>query len=55
MAMKYGFKTIPVEPKGTTNSKEHRKIMRKNGLDKHTASAYIIALRGLKKIQNNTI
>ncbi|MCE4608127.1 MAG: hypothetical protein F7B61_04115 [Caldisphaeraceae archaeon] len=36
-------------PKETTNSKEHGIITKKHGLDRHTASAYIIALRGLKK------
>ncbi len=44
MAMKYGFKVLLVNPKGTTNSEEHSKIMRRYRLDRHTASAYIIAL-----------
>ena len=50
----YGLKTIYVNPKGTTRSKEHEKIMKKYGLDRHTASAYLIALRSLKKIHYAT-
>ena len=49
MAMKYGFKVLLVNSKGTTNSEEHGKIMRRYGLDRHTASAYIIALRGVER------
>ena len=45
-ARKLGVKTVEVDPKGTSNSKEHEYTMRKYGLDKHTASAYLIALRG---------
>jgi len=48
MAMKYGFKVLLVNPKGTTRSKEHDEVMRKYGLDRHTASAYVIALRGIE-------
>ncbi len=33
-----------VSPKGTTNSKEHDEAMKKYGLDRHTASAYLVAL-----------
>nr|NAZ28239.1 transposase [Caldivirga sp.] len=36
-----------VNPRGTTNSKEHDEAMKKHGLDRHTASAYLIALKGL--------
>ncbi len=43
----YSIKTKYVDPRGTTHSREHDEIMRKNRLDKHTASAYIIALKGL--------
>ncbi len=43
----YSIKVGYVDPKGTTNSKEHDEVMRKHRLDIHTASAYIIALRGL--------
>ncbi len=49
MAMKYGFKVYLVNPKGTSNSKEHEEVMKKYGLDKHTASAYLIALRGMER------
>ncbi len=49
MAMKYGFKVYLVDPRGTTHSEEHDEVMRKRGLDKHTASAYLIALKGLKQ------
>jgi len=37
-----------VDPKGTTHSEGHNKIMRRYGLDRHTASAYLVALKGLK-------
>ncbi len=50
IAMKAPLYTIEVkyvEPRGTTNSKEHDEIMRKHRLDRHTASAYLIALKGL--------
>jgi len=43
----YSINVKYVDPKGTTNSEKHHIIMRKHRLDKHTASAYIIALRGL--------
>jgi len=47
MSLKYGFKVLLVDPRGTTNSKEHDEAMKMHGLDRHTASAYLIALRGL--------
>ena len=43
----YSLKTIYVNPKGTSHSKEHDETMRKYGLDRHSASAYLIALKGL--------
>ncbi len=49
MAMKYGFKILLTNPRGTTHSKEHNKAVRKHGLDRHTASAYLIALRGIER------
>ena len=49
MSMKYGFKTLLVNPRGTTNSKEHDVIMRKYGLDRHVASAYLIALKSIRR------
>jgi hypothetical protein len=36
-----------VDPRGTTSSREHDEIMKRLGLDRHTASAYIIALRSI--------
>jgi len=44
----YSIKVGYVNPRGTTNSEEHNELMRKYGLDRHTASAYLIALRGLR-------
>jgi len=44
----YGLEVIPVTPKGTTHSKDHEYVMRKYGLEKHTASAYMIALKARK-------
>ncbi|WP_264890766.1 hypothetical protein [Vulcanisaeta souniana] len=49
MAMKYGFRVYLANPKGTSNSREHDEVMRRYGLDRHTASAYLIALKGLKQ------
>jgi hypothetical protein len=43
----YDIEAKYVSPRGTTNSKEHDEIMKTYGLDRHTASAYLIALRGL--------
>ena len=44
----YSIKVSYVNPRGTTSSTEHDELMRKHGLDRHTASAYLIALRGLR-------
>jgi hypothetical protein len=44
----YGIEAKYIDPKGTTSSEEHDEIMKRFGLDRHTASAYLIALRGLK-------
>jgi len=44
----YSIETKYVNPRGTTNSTEHDELMRKYGLDRHTTSAHLIALRGLK-------
>lgn len=52
IAMKAPLYAIRVEhmnPKGTTHSREHGEIMERYGLDRHTASAYLIALRGIKR------
>jgi hypothetical protein len=44
-SLRLGFNVILVNPKGTTNSEEHEKVMREKGFDRHTTSAYLIALR----------
>ncbi len=44
----YAINVRYVNPKGTTHSKGHHEAMKKFGLDKHSASAYMIALKGLK-------
>ncbi|WP_432518322.1 hypothetical protein [Saccharolobus islandicus] len=46
-ALRLGFNVVLVNPKGTTNSEDHDRIMREKGFDRHTASAYLIALKGL--------
>ena len=46
-ALRLGFNVALVNPKGTTNSEEHDRVMREKGFDRHTASAYLIALKGL--------
>ncbi|MEM4561355.1 MAG: hypothetical protein QW123_00545 [Desulfurococcaceae archaeon] len=48
MSLKYGLKPALVDPRGTSSSHEHRFVMKKYGLDRHTASAYLIALRYLQ-------
>jgi hypothetical protein len=52
-SLRLGFNVILVNPNGTTNSEEHEKVMREKGFDRHTASAYLIALMGLEVIKNN--
>jgi len=47
----YGIETKYVNPRGTTNSTKHDELMRKHGLDRHTTSAYLTALKGLKHQQ----
>jgi len=47
----YGIEVKYVNPRGTTNSTEHDELMKKYGLDKHTTSAYLTALKGLKHQQ----
>jgi predicted transposase len=46
-SLRLGFNVVLVNPKGTTNSEGHDKVMREKGFDRHTASAYLIALKGL--------
>jgi hypothetical protein len=43
----YSIRVGYVNPMGTTNSMEHDELMKKYGLDRHTASAYLTALKGL--------
>jgi hypothetical protein len=45
----YGMEVKYVDPRGTTSSREHNEIMVKHRLDRHTASAYLIALKGLEQ------
>ena len=52
-ALRLGFNVVLVNPKGTTNSEDHDKVVREKGFDRHTASAYLIALKGLEVIKNN--
>jgi hypothetical protein len=44
----YSIKVGYVNPRGTTNSPEHDELMKKYRLDRHAASAYLIAMRGLR-------
>ena len=53
MTLKLGLTPILIDPKGTTHSREHKEIMKKRGLDRHMASAYLIALKGLKVIRSH--
>ncbi len=48
MALKLGLTPLLVDPKGTTHSRKHKEVMKRRGLDRHMASAYIVAYRGLK-------
>lgn len=50
-AMKYGFEILLINPKGTTCSREHDEVMKRYGLDRHAASAYLIALKGIKRYE----
>jgi len=45
----YSINVKYVNPRGTTSSREHSEVMKKYGLDRYTASAYLIALRGIEK------
>ncbi len=45
----YAINVVYVNPKGTTHSREHDEVMKRYGLDRHTASAYLIALRGIER------
>ncbi|NON62078.1 hypothetical protein [Acidianus sp. RZ1] len=52
-SLRMGFNVILVDAKGTTNSFLHKNVMQRFGLDRHMASAYLIALRGLKLIKSS--
>ncbi|RLG79451.1 MAG: hypothetical protein DRO40_12880 [Thermoprotei archaeon] len=52
-ALKLGFTVILVDPRGTSNSITHRQIMIEKGLDRHMASAHMIAYRGLKRLKEH--
>jgi len=47
----YGLHAVTVNPKGTTHSKDHEYVMRRYGLNRHTASAYLIALKTRRNLQ----
>jgi len=51
MLLKYRFKALLVEPRRTTSSEEHSKVMKGYGLDRHVASAYLVALKALNQNQ----
>jgi len=51
-ALRLGFNVVLVNPKGTTNSEDHEKVMREKGFDRHTASAYLTALKRLGMLNN---
>ena len=45
----YAMKIEYIDPRGTTQSKEHDRLMRRHGLDRQTAAAYLVALRGIER------
>jgi len=45
----YSINVKYVNPRGITSSREHSEVMKKYGLDRHTASAYLIALKGIER------
>ncbi|RLF17801.1 MAG: hypothetical protein DRZ82_09375 [Thermoprotei archaeon] len=47
----YGLQMITANPKGTTHSEDHEYIMRRYGLDRHTALACPIALKARRGLQ----
>jgi len=44
----YAISVKYVNPRGTSHSKEHDELMKRYCLDRHSASAYLIAIKGLK-------
>ncbi len=53
LATKLGIETARVDPRGTTHSEKHDEVMKRYGLDKHMASAYIVAKKAMKTIQSS--
>ncbi len=49
----YSLHVVTVKPRGTTSSKEHEYVVKQHGLDRHTASAYLIALRARRNLQRH--
>ena len=47
----YGLHVIHINPRGTTHSEDHDYIMKRYGLDRHTASAYLIALKARRVLR----
>jgi len=45
----YTMRVAYVDPRGTTSSREHDEAVRGHGLDKRTASAYLMALKHLQR------
>ncbi len=48
----YSLHVVNVNPRGTTHSKGHEYIMKRYRLDRHMASAYLIALKARRTIKN---
>jgi len=48
VAVKLGIRIARIDPRGTTHSEEHDEVMKRYGLDKHMASAYIVAKKAVK-------
>ena len=53
VADEWSITCIPVNPRGTTDSHEHREVMKRFGIDRHRASAYLIALRALVQLKQS--
>ncbi len=52
-ALRLGLTVVLVNPGGTTSSLTRRQVMTERGLDRHMASAYMIAYRGLKALKSD--
>ncbi len=51
VARLYSLPAVEVDPRRTTRSEEHVKVMSRFGLDRHMASAYLIAKRAITKLR----